>query len=380
MTGIMQLDRVESPESTRPRGHEVTIRGARKSYGRTDALGGVDLEIEAGKFMVLLGPSGSGKSTLIRGIAGIERFDSGSISFGSTPISDDRHHVPAERRDLSMVFQDYALWPHLTVQQNVAYALRRRHLGTAARRANVLETLERVGLSSKVDNYPSELSGGQQQRVALARALVGSPALLLFDEPLSNLDADLRERLRVEISTLTRDSGATALYITHDQAEAFALADEIGVLNGGQLEQLGTPEEIFRRPATRFVAQFTGLAGAFAGRLVGERAGLSRARVGDHELSCTAGPGASAGTRIDLLIRPTATSLVDRENPRLDAIPGVVVDVAYRGRGYEHVVETRYGRLASVFDPRSWSRGGECSIVIDPAGCVAFPATKHAIT
>jgi iron(III) transport system ATP-binding protein len=380
MTGIMQLDRVESPESTRPRGHEVTIRGARKSYGRTDALGGVDLEIEAGKFMVLLGPSGSGKSTLIRGIAGIERFDSGSISFGSTPISDDRYHVPAERRDLSMVFQDYALWPHLTVQQNVAYALRRRHLGTAARRANVLETLERVGLSSKVDNYPSELSGGQQQRVALARALVGSPALLLFDEPLSNLDADLRERLRVEISTLTRDSGATALYITHDQAEAFALADEIGVLNGGQLEQLGTPEEIFRRPATRFVAQFTGLAGAFAGRLVGERAGLSRARVGDHELSCTAGPAASAGTRIDLLIRPTATSLVDRENPRLDAIPGVVVDVAYRGRGYEHVVETRYGRLASVFDPRSWSRGGECSIVIDPAGCVAFPATKHATT
>jgi ABC-type Fe3+/spermidine/putrescine transport system ATPase subunit len=380
MTGIMQLDRVESPESTRPRGHEVTIRGARKSYGRTDALGGVDLEIEAGKFMVLLGPSGSGKSTLIRGIAGIERFDSGSISFGSTPISDDRHHVPAERRDLSMVFQDYALWPHLTVQQNVAYALRRRHLGTAARRANVLETLERVGLSSKVDNYPSELSGGQQQRVALARALVGSPALLLFDEPLSNLDADLRERLRVEISTLTRDSGATALYITHDQAEAFALADEIGVLNGGQLEQLGTPEEIFRRPATRFVAQFTGLAGAFAGRLVGERAGLSRARVGDHELSCTAGPGTSAGTRIDLLIRPTATSLVDRENPRRDAIPGVVVDVAYRGRGYEHVVETRYGRLASVFDPRSWSRGGECSIVIDPAGCVAFPATKHATT
>ncbi|MDQ1597447.1 MAG: iron(III) transport system ATP-binding protein, partial [Microbacteriaceae bacterium] len=179
--------------------------------------------------------------------------------------------------------------------------------------------------------------------------------------------------------TLTRDSGATALYITHDQAEAFALADEIGVLNGGELEQLGTPEEIFRRPATRFVAQFTGLAGAFAGRLVGERAGLSRARVGDHELSCTAGPGISAGTRIDLLIRPTATSFADREDPRPDAIPGVVVDVAYRGRGYEHVVETRYGRLASVFDPRSWPRGGECSIVIDPAGCVAFPATKHAI-
>jgi ABC-type Fe3+/spermidine/putrescine transport system ATPase subunit len=260
-----------------------------------------------------------------------------------------------------MVFQDYALWPHLTVRQNVAYALRRRNLGTVAKRANVLETLERVGLSSKVDNFPSELSGGQQQRVALARALVGSPALLLFDEPLSNLDADLRERLRVEISTLTRDSGATALYITHDQAEAFALA----------------PEEIFRKPASRFVAQFTGLAGAFTGRLVGERAGLSRVRVGDYELSCTAGPGTSVGMRIDLLIRPTATSFSEPGTPHPDAIPGIVVDVAYRGRGYEHVVETAHGRLTSVFDSRPWSRGGECSVLIDPAGCVAFPESKH---
>jgi ABC-type Fe3+/spermidine/putrescine transport system ATPase subunit len=377
MTGITQLERVESQELAAPRGHKVTIRGARKSYGHVDALGGIDIEIEAGKFMVLLGPSGSGKSTLIRGLAGIERFDSGTIRFGSTPVSDDRHYVPAERRDLSMVFQDYALWPHLTVRQNVAYALRRRNVETAVKRANVLETLERVGLSSKVDNFPSELSGGQQQRVALARALVGSPALLLFDEPLSNLDADLRERLRVEISTLTRDSGATALYITHDQAEAFALADEIGVLNGGRLEQLGTPEEIFRKPATRFVAQFTGLAGAFTGRLVGERAGLSRVRVGDYELSCTAGPGISVGMRIDLLIRPTATNFSQPGAPHPDAIPGIVVDVAYRGRGYEHVVETAYGRLTSVFDPRPWSRGRECSVLIDPAGCVAFPELKR---
>ena len=354
-----------------PRGHDVVVRGASRRYSAVQALDGVDLEIKPGQFMVLLGPSGSGKSTLLRGIAGIERFDAGSVSFGATTISDAHRHLPPERRDLSMVFQDYALWPHLTVFQNVGYALRRRHLDGATTRSRVLETLDRVGLASKSDSYPSELSGGQQQRVALARALVGSPALLLFDEPLSNLDADLRERLRVEISTLTRESGATALYITHDQAEAFALADEVGVLQGGRMEQRGTPEQIFRHPATPFVARFTGLAGSFAGLAVGTRAGHWCVRVGDHELFASAGSDLRPAMTVDLLIRPTATRLT--EPSETTDIRGVVVDVAYRGRGYEHVVQCAYGRLSSVFDVTPWARGRECAVTIDPDGCIAFP-------
>ncbi|HEY5221748.1 MAG TPA: ABC transporter ATP-binding protein [Microbacteriaceae bacterium] len=376
------------------RGHKVVVRNVHKRYGSVEVLRGVDIDIEPGKFMVLLGPSGSGKTTLLRGLAGIERFDSGTVAFGDREISTDHRQVPAERRDLAMVFQDYALWPHLTVQQNVAYALRRRHIDASVARSRVLETLDRVGLVAKSASYPNELSGGQQQRVALARAIVGRPALLLFDEPLSNLDADLRERLRVEISTLTRASGATALYITHDQSEAFALADEIGVLHNGVLEQRGTPEEIFRQPATPFVARFTGLAGTFSGIAQGNSVGYVHVRIGDRIIFATCGAPIAAGTAVDVLIRPTATQLVElrdeRRGARPDARPdatgqptaasepivGTIVDVAYRGRGYDHVVDCGYGQLTSVFDIRARARGSRCLISIAPAGCMAFPVAE----
>ena len=197
--------------------------GAGKRYGAVRALAGVDLEVAAGRFLVLLGPSGSGKTTLVRALAGIERLDEGELHIGDRLVSGPRTHVPPEQRDLAMVFQDYALWPHLTALGNVGYALRRRKLAADQAKARSLEALERVGLAGLAERYPHELSGGQQQRVALARAIVAQPGLLLFDEPLSNLDTDLRERLRVEIATLTRQCGATAVYITHDQAEAFAL-------------------------------------------------------------------------------------------------------------------------------------------------------------
>jgi ABC-type Fe3+/spermidine/putrescine transport system ATPase subunit len=364
-------------------GHDVVIAGASKYYGAVAALDGVDLDVPAGRFTVLLGPSGSGKTTLIRSIAGIERLDEGTIHFGRTLISGGRHNAPAERRGLAMVFQDYALWPHLTVQQNVAYALRRNREGQGREtgpqtRARVVDTLERVGLDGKAESYPHELSGGQQQRVALARAVVGRPSLLLFDEPLSNLDADLRERLRVEISTLTRESGATAIYITHDQAEAFALADEIGVLRAGRLEQRGTPEQIFQEPSTEFVARFTGLAGTFSGVAAGERDGFLRVRVGEHELPCRASVPIVIGSFVTLLVRPTAGSLeLPAKGADPSLIPGTVVDVAYRGRGYDHVVATPYGQLTSVFDARPWARGAECSLRLSPVACLAFPAATH---
>src|SRR5579863_2672127 len=239
-----------------------------KTYpGGNRALRDVSLEVDPGTFVVLLGPSGSGKTTLLRCLAGIERVSSGRISIGKQTVADGRVHVPPDQRDLSMVFQDYALWPHLSARDNVAFALRRRNLSRAECRIRAVQMLARVGLSALADRYPNELSGGEQQRVALARALIADTGLILCDEPLSNLDADLRERMRVEISSLVREAAATTVYITHDQAEAFALADQVGVLEKGRLVQSGTPEQIYTRPATPFVARFTGLAGEMTVRV-----------------------------------------------------------------------------------------------------------------
>lgn len=378
MTAVAILERnstkTRSGAESAARGHDVVVQGARKRYGTTQALAGVDLDIEPGRFLVLLGPSGSGKTTLLRGIAGIEDFDEGTIRFGDTLISDHRSTVPAERRDVAMVFQDYALWPHMTVAQNVEYALRRRGFRADHRRTLVASRLETVGLEGLGPRYPHELSGGQQQRVALARAVVAEPALLLFDEPLSNLDADLRERLRVEISTLARASGATSLYITHDQSEAFALADEIAVLREGHLVQRGTPEEVYRHPVNPFVAGFTGLAGSMAGALVGTEGQYVRVRVGDGELMARPGSDDVGSRDVVLLVRPTATRLLaPDEDASAGCIPGRVVDIAFRGRGYEHVVETEHGRLAGVFAERPWRRDVTCRLRIDPDGCLAFP-------
>ncbi|HLI00608.1 MAG TPA: ABC transporter ATP-binding protein, partial [Acidimicrobiales bacterium] len=243
------------------RGAAIAVEEVTKQFGAKTALDHVSLDVPAGSFCVLLGPSGSGKTTLLRCLAGIERLTSGRLTLGGRLVADGAAHRPPEQRDLAMVFQDYALWPHLTAARNVEFALGRRPLSRARKAQDARRMLERVGLGHLADRYPNELSGGEQQRVALARALVGSTSVLLFDEPLSNLDADLRERMRIEISTLARDSGATSVYITHDQSEAFALADQIGVLSNGKLVQMDAPETVYHHPADPFVARFTGLAG-----------------------------------------------------------------------------------------------------------------------
>jgi ABC-type Fe3+/spermidine/putrescine transport system ATPase subunit len=356
-------------------GHHVHVRAAVKHYGAAAALTGIDLEVPAGQFAVLLGPSGSGKSTLARVLAGVERLDSGEISFGGRLMGDGQSHVPPERRDLAMVFQDYALWPHLTVLGNVRYALRRRKLAASKERVRATEVLERVGLAAKGDRYPHQLSGGEQQRVALARAVVAKPGLLIFDEPLSNLDADLRERLRVEISTLVRESGSTAVYITHDQAEAFALADVIGVLDHGQLVQCGPPEVIYRRPATPFVARFTGLAGELTGIVAHIDGEFAVIKAGNHKLRARAAGPLDSGDAVRLLVRPAATRILPTDEVATEGVvSGTVVDVAYRGRGYDHVVMGEYGSLTAVFDEQAWPRGTEIRIALAPEGCVVHAA------
>ena len=359
----------------------IAVANVSKEYvSGSLALREVSLAVEPGTFVVLLGPSGSGKTTLLRCLAGIERVTSGHISIGGTPVASDRVHVPPDRRNLSMVFQDYALWPHLRVRENVAFALRRLHLGKAEAQARTLEMLTRVGLGALVDRYPNELSGGEQQRVALARALVGGTGLILCDEPLSNLDADLRERMRVEISSLVRESGATAVYITHDQAEAFALADQIGLLQHGSLVQFGRPEQIYTEPATPFVARFTGLSGELQVRVSGRPADDGTVELepsGPLLRTCRArmsGGHVPAGDAA-LLMRPTALALCGTHDDE-HHLAGTVADVAFRGRGYEHAIDiSGHGRLTGIFAPTRSERGQTVGLRLDPAGCYVFAAT-----
>ncbi|WP_454856103.1 ABC transporter ATP-binding protein [Rhizobium binxianense] len=236
----------------------VAAAGLELSYGATRILKGIDFSLEKGRTLALLGPSGCGKTTLLRLVAGLLAPTTGQVSIAGGIVADGATgaFVPPERRGLGMVFQDYALWPHLTVGGNVSFPLEMRGLGKAERRSRTMRALERVGLGAYADRRPSDLSGGQQQRVAIARAIVAEPQLILFDEPLSNLDRELREKMVGELAELIATLGLTAIYVTHDHSEALTLADEVAVMRAGLIEQLATPDDLIERPATPEVADF----------------------------------------------------------------------------------------------------------------------------
>ncbi len=353
----------------------VVFEGVEKYYGEQRALKSINLSIEPGQFVVLLGPSGSGKSTMLRCLGGLEKIDGGEIRFGSTVVSSPRVHLPPDRRNLAMVFQDFALWPHMTVSENVGFALERSESDKKVLKQKVGALLEKVGLSNKADRYPNTLSGGEQQRVSLARALVASPGMILFDEPLSSLDAHLRERLRVEIAALTRESASSVLYITHDQSEAFALADVVGILDQGELVQLGKPETLYHDPATPFVAHFTGVASQIDATI------QERLETGHYRVMTSAGQldaRVSGSTVLDseevtLMLR-SAPIHIQSDAFGAGELKGRVVDVAYRGRGYDHVIETMDGNLLhSVFSEFRWERHSTVGIRIPVEACIAFP-------
>lgn len=232
----------------------VTISNARKSYGKTEVLHGIDLEIADGEFVVIVGPSGCGKSTLLRMVAGLESITSGEISIDGRIVND----VEPKDRDIAMVFQNYALYPHMSVFNNMAYGLKLMKVNKEEIRTRVDKVAKMLQLEEFLDRPPRALSGGQRQRVAMGRAIVREPSVFLFDEPLSNLDAKLRNQMRIEIRKLQRDLGVTAIYVTHDQVEAMTMADRIIVLNAGNVEQVGTPHEVYHCPQTCFVATFMG--------------------------------------------------------------------------------------------------------------------------
>jgi iron(III) transport system ATP-binding protein len=310
-------------------------------YGDTTAVNGVSFTVGRGEHLTLLGPSGCGKTTTLRAIAGLEQPTSGSIRIDGQPMFDAaaRKNVPAEQRGVSMVFQSYAVWPHMSVFDNVAYGLKVRKQSKADVAANVDRALGLVQMKHLADRAASKLSGGQQQRVALARAIAFSPTVVLFDEPLSNLDAKLRAEMRVELRELQRRLDITSVYVTHDQEEALAISDRVIVMNVGSIEQIGTPEEIYNRPLSRFVADFVGSANILKGRLTGpdtfEAEGGAHLRVNG---ATTARSSAS-----EIAVRTAYIDLVAR--PGDNQLQGTVRQRMFHGDFVQYIVECACGRL-----------------------------------
>ncbi|WP_372728362.1 ABC transporter ATP-binding protein [Nocardioides sp.] len=301
-----------APETSTPTaaGVAVQMTGLQRSYGDVRALDGLDLHMEPGEMVVLLGPSGCGKTTVLRILAGLERQDAGTISVGGRDLS----NVPANKRDMGMVFQAYSLFPHLTVMENVAFGLKLRGVSRKKRRNRAGDMLDLVGLGEHKKRYANQLSGGQQQRVALARALAIEPAVLLLDEPLSALDAKVRVQLRDEIRRVQIDVGTTTLFVTHDQEEALAVADRVGVMNAGRLEQLAPPTELYAAPSSRFVAEFVGLSNRIPATVDGRTADVLGTSVPVLE-------GSATGSGLALVRPESVTFTADNEGPAtIDAI------------------------------------------------------------
>ncbi|MBI2207719.1 MAG: ABC transporter ATP-binding protein [Candidatus Rokubacteria bacterium] len=314
----------------------IVIDRVTKRFGTVTAVRDLTLDIHDREFVTLLGPSGCGKTTLLRLIAGFMTPDAGEIRVGAIPLSTPAGVVPPERRGMGMVFQNYAVWPHKTVYQNVAFGLEVRRVSKADARARVAKVLESVNLAGLEARYPSELSGGQQQRVALARSLVVEPGILLLDEPLSNLDAKLRERMRWELKDLQRRTGITFVYVTHDQSEALALSDRIAVMHAGEVMQFAAPREVYRRPANRTVADFMGLVNLLSGRVVRAAGDASLVALGGGQpLTLAVPPGIAESQAVQVAIRPESLTLrvltAAAAADTAEALVGKVADVTFLG-------------------------------------------------
>ena len=345
----------------------IAIERLTKRFGDKTVLDGIDLRIGAGELFFLLGPSGCGKTTLLRAVAGLNEPDEGRILAGDRDVT----HVPPHRRDMGMVFQSYALWPHMTLRENVAFGLEMRPVKRADVRKRALRALEMVKLVDRANSKPNELSGGQQQRVALARALVIEPQCLLLDEPLSNLDAKLRLEMRTEIRRICKEAGLTAIYVTHDQKEALSIADRLAILDQGRLLQIGSPQEVYTRPASRFVAQFIGETTFVEGRVKSLRGGQVEVETAAGRWISSVGGDFAAGDPVWLSVRPEAVQMHAERTEGTNVFRAHMHGTIYLGEMAQHFADLAGGVTLKALEtrPRLVARDGERAetrVFIDP--------------
>jgi iron(III) transport system ATP-binding protein len=344
----------------------LSLVSKRYAPDQPPAVDGLSLTADQGEILALLGPSGCGKTTTLRIIAGFEAPDTGTVTIRGEVMAGSGRSVPPEERGVGIVFQDYALFPHLTVAENVGFGLKR--LDRPSRRDRVAQILDLVGLGSFAGRYPHELSGGQQQRVAVARALAPAPALMLLDEPFSNLDADLRAQMREEVEKILRSTGTTAIFVTHDQEEAFTLADRVGVLNQGRIEQLAAPEDIYHHPASQFVAEFVGAADFLPGLVTNEGIVTELGVFGNVD-------ALEIGAKIEVMIRPDDITFVpEREGT------GVLVRRYFRGSETLYCIRLPSGRRVHSSQPSAsmFPTGMRVRAEAHVLHVVTFPAAPEA--
>jgi len=350
----------------------LQLKNVSHAYGNHVVVDQLGFNLRKGDIGCLLGPSGCGKTTVLRCIGGFEAISDGEIQIDGVTVSSARTHLPAEARRIGMVFQDYALFPHLSVGDNIAFGL--RGAGRRERDARIAELLAIVGLPGQERKFPHELSGGQQQRVALARALAPRPRLLLMDEPFSNLDVDLRERLSLEVRDIIKSTGTTAILVTHDQHEAFAMADQIGIMSGGRIQQWDTPYNLYHQPANRFVADFIGQGVFVPGEALNEQEvkvelGVLKARSAAHAGIPAEYPG-TGGYLVDVLLRPD-----DLVHDDASSLQAEVVDKAFRGAQILYTLRLPSGQrvLSLVPSHHNHAHGESIGIRLDVDHVVVFP-------
>jgi iron(III) transport system ATP-binding protein len=364
----------------------ISVRGLVKRYGDQTAVDGIDLEIGASEFFTLLGPSGCGKTTTLRCIAGLEVPDAGEIRLGDEVVARGRFSVPTYRRDIGMVFQNYAVWPHMTVFENVAFPLRvgsRKHVPDAALRQRVTRALETVGLEGLDKRMATQLSGGQQQRLSLARAIVREPKVLLLDDPLSNLDSRLRQRMRVELALIQRQLGITTLFVTHDQVEALSMSDRIAVMSDGHVVQQGRPRSIYHEPTSAFVARFIGSTNLIEGRVAGDgpMAGLIRVDTALGAIEVQAPSMPVSGGLVDVAIRPEDVVVLGEASDgdgappaRHNTFSAKVVIAQFVGGSVDALVEADGTQIRLEASSRArWQPGDMIRFELPPDVCRILP-------